>query len=302
MDVMKAAEQHIATRFNRIERVLAYIHANLDQPLNVADLAALSCWSRWQLQRVFSEQTGVNVAHYVRELKLGQAAQQLVMGQSRVIDIALMYGFGSEASFSRAFRQHFGMTPRHYRQRGVMDGIRTPMHIASLTTSQPSWLSVHIKTREPMHLVGQLGYIRGLFSSQPDFTHVVPELWQHVHQSLWYAGECESIGAINVTQAETLGEPLPYLAGQITMHPPEDNAITHWIIPATTYAVITHTGPVSALPETLKAFIYHWLPQSGYTCTDGVELEVYPPHYQPADKHAVMHYWVPLDTTHFAPN
>jgi AraC-like DNA-binding protein len=158
MDVMKAAEQHIATRFNRIERVLAYIHANLDQPLNVADLAALSCWSRWQLQRVFSEQTGLNVAHYVRELKLGQAAQQLVMGQSRVIDIALMYGFGSEASFSRA------------------------------------------------------------------------------------------------------------------------------------------------LPETLKAFIYHWLPQSGYTCTDGVELEVYPPHYQPADKHAVMHYWVPLDIAHIAPN
>ena len=56
--------------FTRIERVLDYIHAHLDQPLSLEQLAEQSCWSRWQLQRVFLHETGQTVAHYVRELKL----------------------------------------------------------------------------------------------------------------------------------------------------------------------------------------------------------------------------------------
>ena len=54
--------------FTRIERVLDYIHAHLDQPLSLEQLAEQSCWSRWQLQRVFLHETGQTVAHYVREL------------------------------------------------------------------------------------------------------------------------------------------------------------------------------------------------------------------------------------------
>ena len=46
------------SQLTRIERVLDYIHANLDLPLALAELAEQSCWSRWQLQRVFLHETG----------------------------------------------------------------------------------------------------------------------------------------------------------------------------------------------------------------------------------------------------
>ena len=68
----------------RIERVLDYIHANLDQPLSLEALARQSCWSRWQLQRVFLHETGQTVAHYVRELKLSMAAEALLSTRLRV--------------------------------------------------------------------------------------------------------------------------------------------------------------------------------------------------------------------------
>ncbi len=42
-----------SSSFNRICKLLDYIHAHLDQPLSLDDLAQQSCWSRWQLQRVF---------------------------------------------------------------------------------------------------------------------------------------------------------------------------------------------------------------------------------------------------------
>ncbi|MEI8634510.1 hypothetical protein P4S72_25730 [Vibrio sp. PP-XX7] len=62
---------------NRIEKLLVYIHRNLDLPLSLADLSKQSCWSRWQLQRVFYAKTGLNVAQYV------QGNQAQIMQQSR---------------------------------------------------------------------------------------------------------------------------------------------------------------------------------------------------------------------------
>ena len=97
--------------FTRIERVLDYIHSHLDEALSLEQLAEQSCWSRWQLQRVFLHETGLTVAHYVRELKLSLAAEALLSGRQRVLDLALSHGFGSEVSFSRAFKQQFGCSP-----------------------------------------------------------------------------------------------------------------------------------------------------------------------------------------------
>lgn len=298
MTTALAPEQ--TARFDRIERVLDFIHSNLDQPLSVSELAAHSCWSRWQLQRVFSEQTGVSVAHYVRELRLSYAAKQLLTRPDRVIDIALSFGFTSEANFSRAFRQQFGVSPRTYRQRGVMDGIRTPLHITTLATPNPSWLSVHIQTRSSITLVGQTSPILGLFAPEPDFTDVVPKLWRDAHEAGLIDVGQPSIGAIDVASADTLQTPLPYLAGQ-QRDAPSSLSLATWTVPEATYAVITHLGPVSELPKTLHTFIYHWLPASGYRCTDGIELEVYPPGYQPEADDAVMTYWIPLDCHHHAP-
>ncbi len=66
---------------SRIQQVLNYIHQNLNQPLMLEDIAKHSCWSRWQLQRVFKQQTGGSVASYVREIKLNEAARRLTDSQ-----------------------------------------------------------------------------------------------------------------------------------------------------------------------------------------------------------------------------
>ncbi|MCW8347889.1 hypothetical protein MD535_18030 [Vibrio sp. ZSDZ65] len=50
--------------------MVEYINNNLDKPLTIAELASISCCSRWQLQRVFQEQAKQNIAQYVRQQKL----------------------------------------------------------------------------------------------------------------------------------------------------------------------------------------------------------------------------------------
>jgi AraC family transcriptional regulator len=109
----------------RIASVLQYIDLNLHKSLDVNLLAEVSGWSRWQLQRVFSAHTGLNVAQYVRQLRLAIAAWKLLHTNERQLDIALFCGFDSEVSFSRSFKQHFGCPPRDYRQLGQLTGIKT---------------------------------------------------------------------------------------------------------------------------------------------------------------------------------
>ncbi len=120
---------------NRIEKLLSYIHIHVDLPLTLDDLSKQSCWSRWQLQRVFQAKTGLNVAQYVREIKLSLAAEHLLTSRERMVDIAVEFGFNSEISFSRAFKQQFGLSPKSYRQQGIRRGIKIPLVRPSANTT-----------------------------------------------------------------------------------------------------------------------------------------------------------------------
>lgn len=282
----------------RIGKALDFIHDNLDSALSLDEIAQQSCWSRWQLQRVFQHQTGTTVAQYVRELKLSEAAERLLDGQQRIIDIALSLGFNSEISFSRAFKQMFNLSPRAYRQTGQRTGLRKPIQRPTLPEHerhQVPLVDVRVESRPSFQLTGVHDSIHGLFSTTPDFAEKVPALWQQLEQKLQplSAASCPKLGVIDVTHAPSEGGQLTYWAG-LASNTLTAEGLSICTVPAQTYAVLRHRGPIDRLPVTLHWFIVHWLPESGYRGIDGFELESYPPGYA-ADQHdAVMEYWLPI--------
>jgi AraC-like DNA-binding protein len=96
-----------------------YIEAHLtDQRLSPERLAEIFRMSRATLYRLFEEDDGV--AALIRARRLDRCFQELARGghRGRVVgigEIAFTYGFGSEAHFSRVFRQRFGISPREAR-------------------------------------------------------------------------------------------------------------------------------------------------------------------------------------------
>ncbi|WP_165311773.1 AraC family transcriptional regulator [Vibrio ziniensis] len=288
--------------FQRVCKLLNYIHSNMEQAFSLDELAQQSCWSRWQLQRVFQSETGISVAHYVREIKLSAAAESLLTGSERIIDIAIGLGFSSEMSFSRAFKQHFGVSPRVYRKQGKRYGLRTPLltSFSSLDAHQPEHhlspqlIEVRVETYSDFHCYGVIGDIRGILSSQPNFSQQVPELWQRLYHIVPDVKQYPLTGVIDVTCASSNGNNLRYLAGVTESIQISAVDIEQLTIPAQTYAVIKHRGPVSALAQTLEWFIFHWLPQSDYRGVDGFELERYPQGYDCEKQDAEMEYWLPI--------
>ena len=294
--------------FERISRVLAYIHANLSSTLSLEDIAKQSCWSRWQLQRVFQAETGLTVANYVRELKLSQAAEELLDSKERVIDIALGLGFNSEISFSRSFKQMFGASPSQYRKAGKRVGLRKPIQVSETVSAEEkgalSFVNVRIDEREPFLVKGITSEISGLFSLTQDFAQKVPQLWSRLKGEVTLPDEniCQFIGVVDLTQSSFDGTNIRYWAGvelkyEITI-PQLPSIISDKLevlsVPKQTYAVVKHCGPIENLRYTLSWFVLNWLPKSGYRGVDGYELEVYPSAYKPNDADAVMEYWVPI--------
>ncbi len=62
-------------------------------------------------QRIFTFVSGMGIYEYVRKRKLTLAGHELKKNNISVLDAALKYGFQSHSAFTRAFKEHHGITP-----------------------------------------------------------------------------------------------------------------------------------------------------------------------------------------------
>jgi AraC family transcriptional regulator len=283
-------------RLTRIEKVLDYIHEHLDEPIHVLNLAEKSCWSRWQFQRVFGQATGLTVAQYIRELRLSNAAELLLSSKDRHVDIAIQCGFDSEISFSRAFKQMFNCTPGHYRQQGKRYGLRTPLqyrkpHTAQIDTPK-AFTQIRLESRDDFQLHGINDWIRGPFSSAPDFIERVPRLWKQLEKQAHHIdSHTRPIGVVDTNDHPQHPDQMRYWVGYVDQPNKHFDSMQ---IPAQEYAVIPVHGKVVAIEQAVEWFIYQWLPDSNYLGVQGYELEIYEPNYDPNSSHSYMEYWLPI--------
>jgi AraC family transcriptional regulator, positive regulator of tynA and feaB len=108
--------------------VLRFVAANLADPgLSIAAVCRRFAISPRLLHRLFEEHEHT-FAQTVRTMRLERCARLLAdpLDRSTVTDIALRHGFTDSASFSRAFRRHFGIAPREMRERGRRRIISSP--------------------------------------------------------------------------------------------------------------------------------------------------------------------------------
>ena len=99
----------------RLERLLRYIHENLEKPLSNQLLADVFYTHPTHFVRAFREETGETPARYIRNLRLETAKQLLEETALTVIEIASRVGYPDPAHFSRIFRQRYGMSPAMWR-------------------------------------------------------------------------------------------------------------------------------------------------------------------------------------------
>lgn len=100
-----------------LSRLVALVRRDMMQPEHsVESLAAGMCITRGQLNRRVKALTGITTQQYVMRIRMEQARLLLTGHPDKpVSEVAYECGFSDPASFSRAFRGTFGVSPTQYR-------------------------------------------------------------------------------------------------------------------------------------------------------------------------------------------
>lgn len=101
-------------RNDALQRVHDYIHAHLCDGIQLDDLAAAACISRFHFARVFRASTGDSPMEYVRKLRVEAAKQMLARGDQKIAATAAALGFCDQSHFTRTFRRMTGVSPRAF--------------------------------------------------------------------------------------------------------------------------------------------------------------------------------------------
>ena len=101
-----------------ITKALNYIKSeNKKSDITIDDVATHAGFSTDYFNRIFFAHTGFNIMEYVRFSRLKKAAHLLRGTNNDILDIALDCGYEAHESFSRAFKNQYGMSPSEYRKK-----------------------------------------------------------------------------------------------------------------------------------------------------------------------------------------
>ena len=110
--------QKVAQPENLAGRVIAYIHDNLTQPLNMDMLCQKFYISRAHLHRLFRNATGSSVWDYVIEMRLLLAKALLENGEHPT-SVWEKSGFNDYSAFYKSYTSRFGVSPQAHKGTGA---------------------------------------------------------------------------------------------------------------------------------------------------------------------------------------
>ncbi|MCW6675929.1 AraC family transcriptional regulator [Aerococcaceae bacterium NML180378] len=103
-----------------IERVAEYIREHLHEDLSLKAIARQFHYSESYLSREFKKQMGYSIKQYIESLKLADGIKSIVQSEDTVTNTSLKLGYSSLGSFSNAFKQLTGITPKQYHRKSTL--------------------------------------------------------------------------------------------------------------------------------------------------------------------------------------
>jgi AraC family transcriptional regulator len=96
-----------------VYKVIFYIEQNYGYELTLEELASVAGFSKYHFHRIFKSIIGETLSDYIRRVRLSSTTLKLKTNQ-KISHIAMNSGYETNASFSKAFKKHFGVTPTEF--------------------------------------------------------------------------------------------------------------------------------------------------------------------------------------------
>lgn len=251
-----------------LQDAIQYIEENLTEELQIADIAARAYVSAFHFQKIFSVLCGFTVGEYIRMRRLTCAAQELSAENSRVIDIAVKYGYDSPDSFARAFTKFHGISPSAAKEKGANIKSFAPLRI-KLTLEGGTIMEYRIVEKAAFTIMGR----SRRFNADTSYTEI-PLFWQEHYQS----GGGEIIKGMFGACVDGNGKEFEYLIADMYFpwNDIPDGCVTR-TLEASTWAVFPYHGECPKALQDVNTKIWsEWLPNcKEYELVGNYNLEVY---------------------------
>jgi AraC family transcriptional regulator len=241
--------------------------------------------------RAFAAATGLSVMRYVRARRLSEAARSLAGGAPDILTLALDADYGSHEAFTRAFREHFGITPETVRATTCLSKLRLQEPIMMDSTALD-----HLKP--PRFETGKGFLVAGVgerYNHGDGGTAGIPNQWHRFHQSANnIPGRIGKMAYGVCCNGDDAGN-FDYIAGvEVSDFSDLPREFARVRIPEQKYAVFTHSEHISTIRRTVNTIWNQWLPASGLKVADATNFERYDERFDPLTGNGGLEIWVPV--------
>ncbi|MBQ7014279.1 MAG: AraC family transcriptional regulator [Oscillospiraceae bacterium] len=251
-----------------IQNALQYIEDNLTEDLEIGDIAAKAYVSPFYFQKIFSVLCGFTVGEYIRSRRLALAAEELSTSDSKVIDVAMKYGYDSPDSFSRAFVRFHGILPSAAKEKGAAIKSFAPLRI-TLTLKGGTMMEYKIVEKSTFTIMGKCRQ----FQTETSYTEI-PKFWQEHYRN----GGGEIIRGMFGACVDVSGSAFDYFIADLYFPWQEiPEGCTTRTIPAGTWAVFPYEGECPKALQDVNTQIWSdWLPNiREYELNGNYNIEMY---------------------------
>ena len=122
--------------FQAVYRVIYYIEQHYSEDLPVEELARISGFSKYHFHRIFFSVVGENLSTFIRRIRLSASTGKL--SHRSVTEVAMQSGYETPASFAKAFKENFGLSPSAYakQQKNSKESIMTDVKTVEVAPTE----------------------------------------------------------------------------------------------------------------------------------------------------------------------
>ncbi len=283
-----------------LQKAIDYIEDNLIEELDYEKIAAKACVSCFHFQRIFSIMCNYSLGEYIRNRRLTLAGAELNQSNTKVIDVALKYGYESPDSFTKAFTRFHGISPSAAREHGA--NLRSFSRLSiKISLEGGNIMDYRIEKKREFKVIGK----SEIFDTSDEFNRAdIPEFWSRCHKdgtvktlyelsrntqnSGLIFGVCCEDNSANTNR-------FPYLIAATYENGEVPKGYTVKEIAEYTWAVFRCVGAMPKAIQNLWHQIYtEFFPTSEYRPAYGIDLEAY---YEGNmdDKNYVSEIWIPVE-------
>lgn len=261
-----------------MQKAIEFMEEHILESINYEDVANAVYMSNYHFHRLFSMLTGITANEYIKNRKLSMAGQELILSNTKIIDISHKYGYESPESFTKAFTRFHGVTPNVAKRSGMVLKSFNRL-IIKIKLEGGTIMDYRIEERENFTLLTIVEpFDNAIASGNSD---EIPKFWERCGNSGIFDilknnsdkhdvyGACAPVSKDSTFFEYGIG--MEYTGGDIP------DGFRLWEVKPTLWAVFQCIGDdPSCIGDVWDRIFNEFLPSAEYEMLDDTDFELYP--------------------------